>query len=243
MAGVSRMVMPGDGESSAVDLPRVRAALAVVAHPDDESFGLGAVLAALAGAGAVVGVLCFTDGGASTLGTHGGPLGARRARELEEAAAALRIGPVVLLDYPDGHLAEAPLAELADHVDRQAAAVGAELLVVFDEGGITGHPDHEQASRAALAASGGLPVLAWAVEAGVARALNAELGTGFVGRGEAEVDLRLRLGRSRQRAAIACHESQSGDNAVLWRRLELQGAGEVLRWLRRPGADPRRSGP
>jgi len=44
-------------------------ALAVIAHPDDESFGLGAVLAALSGAGAQVRVLCFTRGEASTLGT------------------------------------------------------------------------------------------------------------------------------------------------------------------------------
>lgn len=36
-------------------------------HPDDESFGLGALLAAFADAGAQVSVLCFTDGGASTL--------------------------------------------------------------------------------------------------------------------------------------------------------------------------------
>jgi LmbE family N-acetylglucosaminyl deacetylase len=43
-------------------------ALAVIAHPDDESFGLGAVLAAF-GAGTQVRVLCFTRGEASTLGT------------------------------------------------------------------------------------------------------------------------------------------------------------------------------
>ena len=43
--------------------------LAVVAHPDDESFGLGALLARAAAAGARVGVLCLTHGEASTL--HG----------------------------------------------------------------------------------------------------------------------------------------------------------------------------
>jgi len=36
--------------------------LAVVAHPDDESFGLGAVLASFAETGARVSVLCFTRG-------------------------------------------------------------------------------------------------------------------------------------------------------------------------------------
>jgi LmbE family N-acetylglucosaminyl deacetylase len=42
--------------------------LAVCAHPDDETFGLGALLAAFADRGAKVSVLCFTRGEASTLG-------------------------------------------------------------------------------------------------------------------------------------------------------------------------------
>jgi LmbE family N-acetylglucosaminyl deacetylase len=36
--------------------------LAVVAHPDDESFGLGAVLSAFIDSGTRVSVLCFTRG-------------------------------------------------------------------------------------------------------------------------------------------------------------------------------------
>ena len=45
--------------------------LAGVAHPDDESYGLGAILDAFARAGAGVELLCVTNGGASTL--HGPP--------------------------------------------------------------------------------------------------------------------------------------------------------------------------
>jgi hypothetical protein len=48
-------------------LPRLARVLAVCAHPDDESFGLGAVLAAFTGAGAESSMLCFTHGEASTL--------------------------------------------------------------------------------------------------------------------------------------------------------------------------------
>ena len=47
------------------DLARFGEVLAVVAHPDDESFGLGAVLAALGANGAETRVLCFTHGEAT----------------------------------------------------------------------------------------------------------------------------------------------------------------------------------
>jgi LmbE family N-acetylglucosaminyl deacetylase len=52
-------------------LPAWTTVLAVVAHPDDESFGLGALLDGFTGAGASVEVLCLTHGEASTL--HGPP--------------------------------------------------------------------------------------------------------------------------------------------------------------------------
>ena len=156
-------------------LPAASAALTVLAHPDDESFGLGAVLCALTDAGTRVAGLCFTHGEASALGAAGADLHQIRAAELAEAAQALGIGEVELLGYPDGHLAAIPVAELADRVVGAAVRERAELLVVFDEGGITGHPDHQQASEAALVAADrlGLPVLAWAVPDGVAAALNA----------------------------------------------------------------------
>ena len=57
-------------EKTPVDrLPAWSDVLAVVAHPDDESFGLGALLAAFVAAGVRVSVLCLTHGEASTL--HG----------------------------------------------------------------------------------------------------------------------------------------------------------------------------
>jgi LmbE family N-acetylglucosaminyl deacetylase len=48
-------------------LPVWTSVLAVVAHPDDESFGLGAILDAFTRAGARGEVLCLTHGEASTL--------------------------------------------------------------------------------------------------------------------------------------------------------------------------------
>ncbi len=215
-------------------LPWVKEVLAVCAHPDDESFGLGAILAAFSEQGARVRLLCFTHGEASTLGDTDRPLGEVRTEELEAAAKALGVMAVELHGYPDGHLVDVALEELTALVDEESA--GARLLVAFDEGGITGHPDHVRATQAALAfaSSRGLPVLGWALPEVVAARLNTELGTGFVGRRPEELDFIVKVDRARQRQAIACHASQSGENAVLWRRLELLGTSEHLRWLLAP---------
>jgi LmbE family N-acetylglucosaminyl deacetylase len=215
-------------------LPPVRSVLAVCAHPDDESFGLGAVLHAFADAGATLSLLCFTHGEASTLHTGAGELGPIRAAELEAASGRLGVGRVVLLDYPDGRLRDEPRPALAGHVLRTAREVGADALLVFDEGGITGHPDHQAATDAARDAAGplGVPVLAWAIPVAVATALNAEFGTAFVGRSRRECAIVLeRVDRSAQREAIECHASQATDNPVLRRRLELQQDTEWLRTL------------
>jgi LmbE family N-acetylglucosaminyl deacetylase len=213
----------------------------VCAHPDDETFGLGAVLAALVDAGTAVEALCFTRGEASTLGSSrdlAGLVGVRAA-ELAGAARVLGLRGHELLAYPDGHLAEVPVAALAAHVVAAARRQDSELLVVFDEGGVTGHPDHGQATAAALIAADRLdvPVVAWTVRQPVAAALNAELGTAFRGRCGVEIDITLAVDRDRQRRAVACHRSQSTDNPVLRRRLDLTGPTEPLRWLRRPAGD------
>ncbi len=63
-----------------VGLPHWERVLVVVAHPDDESFGLGAVLSSFVDAGADVSVLCFTQGEASTLHGVEGDLADRPTR-------------------------------------------------------------------------------------------------------------------------------------------------------------------
>lgn len=219
-------------------LPAAERIVTVIAHPDDESFGLGAIIAAYAAAGAQVSVLCFTHGEASTLSDE--DLLTVRPRELGDAAKVLGVADVQLCDHPDGHLAEVPLDPLAELVRSRVRHEGADLLLGFDEGGITGHADHDHATRAALTAADAesVPVLAWALPEDVAAVLRAEFGDGFVGRRAEELDFSVTVDRARQRSAIAAHRSQSRDNPALWRRLELLGDHEYLRWLRRPGSLP-----
>jgi LmbE family N-acetylglucosaminyl deacetylase len=216
-------------------LPPTSSVLAVCAHPDDESFGLGAALSSWAEEGTQTSVLCFTHGEASTLGTADGNLHRLREKELAAAADELGVTTVRLLEYPDGRLIEEPIDQLSSELRRVVELVGASLLLVFDEGGITGHPDHMRATETATAVASdvAIPVLAWTLSEAVAAQLNNEFETAFVGRRSEDIDMVVEVDRDRQHRAIRCHASQSNGNPVLWRRLELQGNQEAFRWLGR----------
>jgi len=222
--------------ASGSELPSWSRVLVVVAHPDDETFGLGAVIDLLTRTGAEVRVLCYTRGEASTLNEIGASLHSVREGELREAGAVLGVAGVDLLDYGDGRLAAIPEAELAAQVLQALTSHRADGLLVFDETGITGHPDHRAATKAAVraASSRGLPVLAWALPRMVADQLRAETGQPFAGQPPDRLDMSLPVDRGAQRRAAAEHASQVAPTSVLWRRLELLGDHEHLRWLSRP---------
>ena len=207
------------------------AVLAVVAHPDDESFGLGAVLSSMAVAGSAVRVLCLTAGEASTLGASDGLAELRRA-ELTAAAGRLGLGGVHLAGFADGGLSTVPATVLDEEVERQLG--NATVIVTFEGGGVTGHPDHRAASAAAarVAARHGLVLAEWGVAPPVAAGLRRELGVPFTALDGPDV-IEFAVERRSQLAAIAAHVSQATGNAVLARRLELQQDRERLR-LRRP---------
>lgn len=216
-------------------LPSWKRALVVVAHPDDESFGLGGVIARLVDDGAEVGVLCLTAGDASTLGAAP-DLAHTRALELEAAAELLGCRSTALLTHPDGGL-RGREAELAADIERAIEAEAPDGLLVFAvEGGVTGHPDHEAASRAAIAvaAGRGLPVLEWGLPEGVAAVLRDEFGGGFTGHGDGGLPIVVDVDRNRQIAAAHLHVSQAVPGSVLWRRLELLGESEHLRLTEPP---------
>ena len=236
-AAASRVVplQPSNGSKTTIS-PLPARVLAVVAHPDDESFGLGAVIVAFGRLGTDTTLLCFTHGEASTLhGVHG-ELRAVRERELEKAAQVLGVREVRLLDYSDGALESTCIDRLRDDVVTMIERTTPDLVLVFDDRGVTGHPDHVRATQAAVAARGDLPVVAWTLPTEVATMLNLEFGTAFCGRPDAELDVRMPVDRMTQRQAIACHASQALGNPVLWRRLELLGDTEWLHVLKPHGS-------
>ena len=217
-------------------LPAWTTVLAVVAHPDDESFGLGALLDAFTRSAASVEVLCLTHGEASTLHGAPGDLASIRGIELAAAAEVLGVTRAMMKDHPDGNLSDVPAAILAGEVAAAADSCGADGLLVFDTAGVTGHRDHMAATAAGLLAAQmhSLPVLGWTLPDTVAAQLNQELSAGFIGRPDQDIDLRVSVDRTRQRLASLAHKSQALPSSVLWRRLELLGDTESLRWLHGP---------
>jgi N-acetyl-1-D-myo-inositol-2-amino-2-deoxy-alpha-D-glucopyranoside deacetylase len=142
--------------------------LAVLAHPDDESFGMGGTLAYYAKQGVKVYLVCATRGEVGDVapeymvGFHS--IAERRESELRCAAGILRLSGVIFLDYrdsgmpgsPDNHhpdaLAAAPLDEVATKVAHQIRTLRPQVVLTFDPIGGYKHPDHIAIQRAATQA-------------------------------------------------------------------------------------------
>ena len=214
-------------------LGSLRHVLVACSHPDDESFGLGAVIGHLVDQGTRVDLLCFTGGEASTLGA-GDDLAQRRLVELRAAARVLGIGGVRVLGFADGGLQDQPVGLLAAELEPMVGQVDA--LLTFDTTGVTGHPDHVRIAEATIAAASrwDIPALGWGVTGPVAGALNAEFGAEFAALFPVGGDVVIVVDRDRQRRAMECHSSQLTDNPVPGRRIALQGDLEALRWLAVP---------
>lgn len=148
--------------------------LVVVAHPDDETFGTGSVIALAARQRVEVTVCCATRGEAGEADGIAGELGAVREAELRDAGTLLGVRHFVLLDYGDsgmtgepepGTLAAAAHEQVTADLDRVIAEVRPDLVLTLDPTAGDGHRDHIAIGRAALAAgrNAGLPVYAWAL--------------------------------------------------------------------------------
>jgi N-acetyl-1-D-myo-inositol-2-amino-2-deoxy-alpha-D-glucopyranoside deacetylase len=133
--------------------------LVAVAHPDDETFGCGSLIARAAAMGAEVTVACATRGeaGEPVPGfADGGDLGDVREAELHRAAALLGVARVELLGYRDsgfdgeplpGALCAAPVAAVAGGLARLVRDLSPAVAVILD--GSDGHRDHRHV-RAAM---------------------------------------------------------------------------------------------
>jgi len=187
---------------------------AVLAHPDDESFGCAGALAVAHDAGRIVRLLVVTRGEAG--GAEGAPdadVAQTREDELRCAAAKIGFTEVTLLEgYPDGGVAEMPFAQLVDDIAIWLGDRRPDAVITFGAHGITGHPDHVVVGSATR----------WAVErlAEVGTAAHAVYVMAPVfGPGTKRYDLSPEEGAATHRiditpvagrkiAALACHASQ-----------------------------------
>ena len=135
--------------------------MAVLAHPDDESLGMGATLAKYAAAGVEIFVVTATRGErgryrghARGSAEHPGPaaLATMRETELRAAAAVLGVRELTLLDYHDGELDGADPREAASAIARHVRRIRPDVVVTFGPDGAYGHPDHIAISQFATAA-------------------------------------------------------------------------------------------
>jgi LmbE family N-acetylglucosaminyl deacetylase len=142
--------------------------LAVLAHPDDESFGMGGTLAYYARQGVSVYLICATRGEVGDVdprfleGFHS--IAERRESELRCAAGILGLAGVIFLDYRDSGmpgspdnshpqaLAAAPLEQVAAKIASHIRQLQPQVVLTFDPIGGYKHPDHIAIQRATLQA-------------------------------------------------------------------------------------------
>ncbi|UCF60726.1 MAG: PIG-L family deacetylase [Anaerolineaceae bacterium] len=142
--------------------------LAVLAHPDDESFGPGGTLALYASRGVDVHLICATNGEAGEVKPEllKGYDHVRQLRldELRCATSILGLKDVHLLGYrdsgmpgsPDNQhpeaLAVAPISEVASRITTLIRQIRPQVILTFDPQGGYHHPDHIAVHRATVEA-------------------------------------------------------------------------------------------
>jgi len=135
-----------------------RTILAVLAHPDDESFGMGGTLAKYAASGVEVHLICATRGESGEVAPEYledySSISALRVDELKCAVKKLGIEPVHMLDYRDSGmtgsadnqnplaLMNAPLDQVAGEIADMIREIQPQVVLTFDPIGGYRHPDH-----------------------------------------------------------------------------------------------------
>jgi len=135
--------------------------MAVLAHPDDESLGMGGTLAKYASEGVDVFLLTATRGDRGRYRgyyledhRHPGSLALANIREgeLRAAAAALGVREVTFLNYHDQFVDRANPREAVASITGHIRRIQPDVVVTFGPDGAYGHPDHIAISQFTTAA-------------------------------------------------------------------------------------------
>lgn len=201
--------------------------LAVLAHPDDESFLIGGVLRKYASKGVCTHLLCLTSGEG---GMRGEPpvispadLPQVRCAELRRACGILGVGSLHLPCFPDGRLRETGVEVLAAKISRLVRELSPQIIITFEPEGVGNNPDHIATSLAVTAAfrdsqeaarrqGGFLPptrLFYVVVPQSEAHLLGRDIHT--VADADVEVTVDIAAEWQYKRAALLCHKSQARD--------------------------------
>jgi LmbE family N-acetylglucosaminyl deacetylase len=132
--------------------------MAVLAHPDDESLGMGGVLALSAAQGVETYVLTATRGQRGRYFDNANrpdddEVGRVREQELRCAVRELGVHELTLLDYRDGDLDRADPRPAIESIATHLRRVRPHVVLTFDQFGAYGHPDHIAICQFATAAT------------------------------------------------------------------------------------------
>ncbi len=135
-----------------------RRMLLVLAHPDDESFGMAGTIARYVADGVEVSLICTTNGDVGTADPKFlegyASIAEMRLAELKCASDTLRMTHVVPLGYRDSGMAGTPdndhpdclvaadLTEVIRRITQVIRELRPHVVVTFDPYGGYGHPDH-----------------------------------------------------------------------------------------------------
>lgn len=141
--------------AAADDVLRLGTILCVFAHPDDETFTMGGIMALAATNGQKVICITATKGEGGVQDEARWPaasLGDIRTAELKAALHHLGVDKQYFLDYRDGTCAESDAEVAAQKIAEFIRQYQPDSIFSFGPDGLTGHPDHQTVSRWAVRA-------------------------------------------------------------------------------------------
>ncbi len=132
------------------DIKKLGTILGVWAHPDDESYSMGAIMAAAVQNGQTVACITATRGEAGIQDESRWPAHKLASIREQELTLCLEIIGDVRhhwLTYKDGHLENVEEQEAVTAVAELMGQIAPDTILTFGPDGFTGHPDHVTASK------------------------------------------------------------------------------------------------
>lgn len=120
--------------------------LCIFAHPDDESYIVGGTLALASAQRASISLISLTRGDKGTqhvddpFEKHA--ITETREQELRDSCQILGINELILWDYPDGGVDQAPEQGIIEQLVQEIERIKPSLIITFGVNGVSRHRDH-----------------------------------------------------------------------------------------------------